>query len=43
MHRTILTMNRTLCEITHKRPVFIITSIEVSLYLLVTFNEFHSM
>ena len=43
MHRTLFTMHRTLCEIAHKRPVFIMTTIQVPLYLLVTFNEFVSM
>ena len=42
MHRTLFTMHRTLCEIAYKRPVFIMISMEVRLYLLVTFNDFVS-
>ena len=34
MHRTLLIMHRTLCEIANKWPVFIMTTIQVPLYLL---------
>ena len=40
MHRTLFTMHRTLCEIAHTWSVFVMTSIQVRLYLLVTFIEF---
>ena len=43
MHRTLFTMHQTLCEIADKQPVFIMTSIEVPLYLLVTIIEFLSL
>ena len=43
MHWTLFTIHQTLLKIAHKRPVFIMTSIEVPLYLLVTFIELVSM
>ena len=35
-------MHWTLCEIAQKRRVFILTTVKVPLYLLVTFDEFIS-
>ena len=40
MHWTLFTMHWTLCEIAPKWSVFVVTSIQVCLYLLVTFIEF---